>query len=155
MNRTMLAGLSALALTVGASSAARAQDRQPPARPAPGGDQLFKMMDTDGDGKISATEHAAAAASMFATMDANGDGKVTAEEMTTAHQKITGHAPATGEMSAAEKIKTIDTNGDGALTADEHAAGSKQMFDRMDMDKDGFVSRAEMAAGHAKMMKKG
>ena len=152
MTHKTLAAAATLAFACGIAGA---QDTQPPARPAPGGDQMFNRMDTDSDGKISATEHSAAAASMFATMDANGDGKVTAEEMTAAHQKVTGHAPAAGEMSAAEKIKTIDTNGDGALTADEHAAGSKQMFDRMDTDKDGFVSRTEMAAGHAKMMKKG
>ena len=58
-------------------------------------------------------------------------------------------------MSSAEKIKVVDTNGDGMLTADEHAVGSKRMFDKMDTDKDGFVSKAELEAGHAKMMKKG
>jgi Ca2+-binding EF-hand superfamily protein len=91
---------------------------------------------------------------MFTTMDANGDGKVTAEEMTAARQKIVGAKPAAGEMSAAEKIKVIDTNGDGMLTADEHGAGSKSMFERMDTDKDGFVTRAEMAAGQAMKMHK-
>ena len=40
------------------------------------------------------------------------------------------------------------------LTAEEHAAGSKRMFEKMDTDKDGFVSQAELAAGHAKMIKK-
>jgi Ca2+-binding EF-hand superfamily protein len=134
-------------LACGIAAAAVAQESAP-ARPK-GGDHMWKMMDTNNDGKISPEEHATAAAGMFATMDANGDGKVTAEEMTAAHQKITGRAPAAGEMSAAEKIKTIDTNGDGVLTADEHTAGSKAMFERMDTDKDGMISRAEMAAGHA------
>ncbi len=150
MTHTTLVAAFALACGI-----AGAQDTNPPARPAPGGDHMFKMMDTDSDGKVSAAEHAAAVTSMFATMDANSDGKVTAEEMTMAHQKITGRAPAAGEMSAAEKIKVIDANGDGMLTAEEHATGSKTMFERMDGDKDGFLTRAEMAAGHAMKMRKG
>ena len=91
---------------------------------------------------------------MFTTMDTNGDGKVTAEEMTTAHGESPARSRPQGEMSAAEKIKTIDANGDGMLTAEEHAAGAKTMFERMDTDQDGFVSRAEMAAGHAMKMRK-
>jgi len=117
------------------------------------GQHGFAAMDTNGDGKISADEHAAGAKGMFDTMDADHDGKVTAAEMTAAHDKM-GAKPMANEMSAADKIKTIDTNGDGILTADEHAAGSRSMFDRMDTDKDGFLSKAEYEAGHAKMMHK-
>ncbi len=40
------------------------------------------------------------------------------------------------------------------LSAEEHAAGSKTMFGMMDLDKNDLVSQAELAAGHAKMMKK-
>jgi Ca2+-binding EF-hand superfamily protein len=119
-------------------------------KPAP----QFKMMDTNGDGKISADEHAAGAKKMFEMMDADKDGKVTADEMTAAHAKITGKKSGPTEMSAADKIKVMDTNGDGVLSADEHAAGAKMMFDSMDADKDGFLTPAEMAAGHSKMMKK-
>jgi Ca2+-binding EF-hand superfamily protein len=36
-----------------------------------------------------------------------------------------------------------DTNGDGKLTRDELPAA---LFDRLDVDKDGFVSEAELAA---------
>lgn len=42
---------------------------------------MFATMDSNGDGKISAEEHAAGASAMFAKMDANHDGSVTAEEM--------------------------------------------------------------------------
>jgi Ca2+-binding EF-hand superfamily protein len=150
MKRTTLIAAATLALAGGIASA----QENPPARPAPGGDRMFKEMDTDGDGKVSATEHSAAAARMFATMDGNGDGTVPAEEMTAARQKIVGAPPAPGEMSAIEKIKVIDSDGDGVLTAEEHSAGSKAMFERMDTDKDGFVTRAEMAAGQAMRMRK-
>ena len=40
------------------------------------------------------------------------------------------------------------------MTGEEHAAGSKKMFDMMDGDRDGYLSEAEIEAGHAKMRKK-
>jgi Ca2+-binding EF-hand superfamily protein len=57
-------------------------------------------------------------------------------------------------MPSADKIKVIDKDGDGILTAEEHAAGSRAMFVKMDADKNGFLSNAELEAGHASMMKK-
>src|SRR5690242_11612064 len=69
----------------------------------------FKMMDTNGDGKISADEHAAGAKKMFDMMDADHDGKVTATEMTAAHEKVTGEKPTVRGMPAAEKIKAVDS----------------------------------------------
>jgi Ca2+-binding EF-hand superfamily protein len=57
-------------------------------------------------------------------------------------------------MSAADKIKMFDTNGDGVLTADEHAAAAKSMFDKIDTDHDGYITKAEMKAGHDKYMHK-
>jgi Ca2+-binding EF-hand superfamily protein len=112
----------------------------------------FESMDANGDGKISPDEHSAAAARMFEKMDANGDGKVTAAEMTAAHQKITGKKAEKGEMTAADKIKMFDTNADGVMSADEHAAGAKSMFDKMDTDHDGYLTKAEVKAGHEKFM---
>jgi Ca2+-binding EF-hand superfamily protein len=117
----------------------------------------FEMMDSNGDGKISAEEHAAGAKKMFQMMDADNDSKVTAAEMDAAHEKIAGKPKSAAkghEMSAADKIKVVDSNHDGVLSADEHEAGAKAMFEKMDTDKDGFLTKAEMEAGHAKMMSK-
>jgi Ca2+-binding EF-hand superfamily protein len=120
-----------------------------------GGHDMFQMMDTNGDGKISPAEHAAGAMMMFQKMDANGDGKVTAAEMDAFHAKMmAGQKAKPMEMSAADKIKVMDTNGDGVLSSEEHAAGAKMMFDKMDTDKDGYLTKAELEAGHAKMMTK-
>jgi len=129
-------------------------------------DAMFQMMDTNGDGKISAEEHAAAAKKMFETMDADKNGQVTAAEMDAAHDKIPGRAKGANtaadkkgemkgemKMSSVEKIKMIDTNNDGVLSAQEHEAGAKMMFDKMDTDKDGSLSKAELESGHAKLMK--
>jgi len=129
---------------------------------AHGPDAMFKMMDANGDGKISSPEHADAAKKMFTKMDTNGDGKVTAAEMDAFHEHLAAKkmhgdmAKEThrAEMSSADKIKVIDTDHDGVITADEHAAGSKSMFEKMDTDHDGFLSKAELEAGHAKLMSK-
>lgn len=130
----------------------------------------FKMMDTNGDGMISADEHAAGVTKMFGEMDSNGDGNVTAAEMDARHdmhgmhgmkQTAKAKGPMTSndaamdrnEMSSAEKIATMDTNGDGMLSAAEHDAGAKAMFSEMDTDGNGSLSRQEMMAGHATMKK--
>jgi Ca2+-binding EF-hand superfamily protein len=112
----------------------------------------MQMMDTNKDGMISATEHAAGARQMFQKMDANGDGKVTAEEMDAAHKQVSSSGTDGKGMSAADKIKTIDTDNDGVITAAEHEAGSRTMFTRMDTNGDGSLTSAEMQAGHEKMM---
>jgi Ca2+-binding EF-hand superfamily protein len=128
-----------------------------------------QMMDTDGDGSVSATEHAAGAKKMFEKMDADGDGIVTAQEMGAAHKDMptarsdegssesaTGTASRLGQSdkpkSAASKMKAIDTDGDGTITAAEHEAGAKKMFDKMDKDHSGKLSAAEIQAGHDRMI---
>ncbi|MDT8375680.1 MAG: hypothetical protein RQ867_02960 [Mariprofundaceae bacterium] len=45
----------------------------------PGGH--FQKMDTNGDGVVTADEHAAVAAQRFSKMDANSDGQITSDEM--------------------------------------------------------------------------
>lgn len=146
-----------------------------------GKDDHMKMMDKDGDGKVSALEHENGAKMMFSRMDADKDGQVTAAEMDAAHAMKKGkdHATArtdgspseekmadrkaydgTGKgmpkaMSSAQKIAAMDTNNDGKLSAAEHAAGAKQMFSKMDQDGDGVLTAQEMREGHRTMMTAG
>jgi len=113
----------------------------------------FKALDADADDRLSPAEHAAGAKKMFDAMDADKDDKVTAAEMDAAQKKISRKKKAGDKkLSSKEKIKVVDTDGDGILTATEHESGSLAMFDRMDGDRDGFLSREELAAGHAKML---
>lgn len=147
--RTMTHYLVLIAAAAGAVTATLAV-----AAPTTGLDQEFAMMDTNKDGKISADEHRAGAMAMFEKMDANKNGTVTADEMAAAHKTVTGKVAQKMDMSAPDKIKAVDGDGDGRLTAAEHASASDVMFAKMDTNKDGFLTRQEMAAGHAAMMKK-
>jgi EF hand len=113
----------------------------------------MRLMDANKDGKVSAAEHAAGAQEMFKAMDANQDNRVTAAEMDATNKpwKSADAAHHKGAMSSADKIKVVDANGDGALTAQEHAAGSKAMFGKMDTDRDGNLTSAEIKTGHGDM----
>ena len=111
----------------------------------------MQMMDTNKDGVISSSEHAAGAKAMFGRMDADGDGRVTAAEMDAAHKGMPGHSGVQG-MSSADKIKAIDADRDGVITASEHDEGSSSMFERMDSNGDGNLSFEEMQAPPQKPM---
>ena len=111
----------------------------------------MKMMDANGDGRLTHEEHAAGARKMFEAMDADKDGRVTAAEMDAAHERVTGGKPRPGELPAAAKIRAVDADGDGVLSAEEHAAGARRMFDAMDADKNGTLTFAELSAGHRRL----
>ncbi|MDR0183974.1 hypothetical protein [Lysobacter arvi] len=49
-------------------------------------------MDLDGDGVVTAAEHAAGARALFEHMDANRDGRVTREEMANFQRQVLGAA---------------------------------------------------------------
>jgi Ca2+-binding EF-hand superfamily protein len=116
----------------------------------------LRIIDTNNDGKLSQSEHAAAARQEFQSMDANQDNRVSPSEMDEAKKPLKGqdasHAATRGEthtLSAAERIKAIDRNSDGLLSADEHAAGSRQTFATADVDKDGYISAMELKQAQA------
>lgn len=112
----------------------------------------MKMMDADHDGKITAAEHAAGSKKMFEKMDGNHDGRVTAVEMDAGQKAMKGQDATQRSMASTTKIKTVDINEDGILTDEEHAAASQRMFEKMDADRDGKVTAAELDAGHEDAM---
>ena len=120
-----------------------------------GAQARFKAMDANGDGRISAAEHAAGARKMFIAMDANRDGQVSAAEMDAVHGRPDAADAEDRPLSSAEKIRTLDTNGDGLLSSQEHADGSARLFGKMDLNEDRVLTPDELAAGHAKLMHRG
>ena len=81
MKRSIKAGLLLAIGAISLSAATFAQERP-----------MHAMMDTDGDGAISAAEHAAGAAAMFAKADADADGSISADEMHAMHGRMMGAA---------------------------------------------------------------
>jgi Ca2+-binding EF-hand superfamily protein len=112
----------------------------------------FAKMDTDGDGRITAAEHARGVRAMFLAMDRDGDGRVTAAEMTAAQSRVGSGSPESRAMPSADKIRAVDRNQDKVLTLREHVAGGRDMFARMDTNRDGALVEAEYAAGQARLM---
>jgi hypothetical protein len=120
-----------------------------------GGEDKFKMMDTNNDGQVSAAEHDAAVAKMFGDMDADKDGFVTSAELDAKHaaMKTADRGEKHGmDMKSTDKIAKMDKDGDGKLSAAEYGGGAKEMFGKMDTDGNGSLSRTEMDSGHDKMM---
>ena len=129
------------------------------------GQAELQMMDTDHDGSVSASEHAAGAKKMFAMMDKDGDGIVTAEEMEAAHKNMptahqdasTGRHPAeSGRLPQADSsARTSDASGKPMKPMDESADKSAAAKIKMiDTDQDGTISAAEHEAGARKMFDK-
>ena len=116
---------------------------------AHGDDSKFKSMDTNGDGQISSSEHAASVTAKFTSMDTDKDVFVTTTEMDTAHAAMKGGGDMK-KMSSSDKIAKMDTDGDGKMSSAEYDAGAQKMFTEMDADKSGGLSMAEMNAGHRK-----
>ncbi|MDQ3289102.1 MAG: EF-hand domain-containing protein [Pseudomonadota bacterium] len=144
------------------------------------GAMASEMMDRDGDGAISAEEHARMAKAMFERMDRDGDGKVSAGEMAQGRPKMRGAgmegagrgagamgmtgAGATGTdlmgaglgmgLSPDQHIELMDLDKDGRVSASEYVAGARALFAEADADGNGELSMDERTAHHREMMQR-
>lgn len=134
------------------NTASAAQDSMGASNPGKG--NWWKDADTDGDGKLSATEANANAglSSRFATIDADKDGFITTEEYRTFY---TANA-SQGEQNAAAHSAVVtrdvwvklDADADSRISLAEAAANTdlSASFSTMDSNSDGFVTQAEYQA---------
>ncbi len=127
-----------------------------------GKDDHMKMMDGNGDGKITATEHADGARKMFTKMDSNKDGRVTAAEMDAAspmmkHQKDAHASGATTARNADghDKENAADKSYDSsAKMGHGKMMSSSEKIAKIDTNGDGQLTAEEHAAGAKKMFGK-
>ena len=105
--------------------------------------ERLKAADTNGDGMLSQQEAAALPhiAAHFSAIDANQDGQITFDELRAYMKSQRGH-------HGAKAFQTADTNGDGRISRDEFLAQAAARFDRMDANKDGFLTPDEVRGAH-------
>jgi Ca2+-binding EF-hand superfamily protein len=115
-------------------------------------DSQFRKMDADKNGQLTRTEieqyqklSAVAEAqarnrALFAQLDADKNGQLGPAEFA----KLTTPAPA---ANAQPMLARMDGNKDQQVSLIEYRAATLANFDRLDTDKDGVVTPAEMKAG--------
>jgi uncharacterized low-complexity protein len=83
----------------------------------------FIDKDSNGDGKVSIAEFKSFANKEFPNKDTNGDGKITSDEC--------------------PMFDKFNTDGNDFLSKDEFFYGHTIIFNKMDINKDGFVTKSE------------
>jgi Ca2+-binding EF-hand superfamily protein len=86
----------------------------------------FAKMDANQDGTISQADRKARAEARFAETDTNKDGEISPEEMTAAREQRQTKRAERGAQRQAKMFETLDTDGSGGLSKAELEAG-KQM----------------------------
>jgi Ca2+-binding EF-hand superfamily protein len=102
-----------------------------------GGFGMHKLekLDQNQDGKVTRAEMLSRATERFDKADANKDGKVTPEERQASFQQF-----------AEQRFVEQDKNKDGALSADELPPHFAKRSEKLDTNKDGKLTRAELKA---------
>jgi Ca2+-binding EF-hand superfamily protein len=173
--RTTLVGtalIAAIALTLPATSAL--------AKGGFGGRgeaPAFETLDLNGDGQLTKEELQSQGQARFAKVDTNGDGQLSVEELEAA-------ASERRAQSVAKMVERLDKDGNGTLSQEEMEAaremrgdrggkGGKQgkkggkrhggdrsearmdkMFDHVDENEDGMISKEEFDSAKANMKKR-
>jgi Ca2+-binding EF-hand superfamily protein len=96
--------------------------------------------DTNKDGIVDRTEWAAGQDARFRLLDTNGDGKLSKDELFVGN----GTPPNDRQIrSQATYFQLLDTDKDGTVSKAEFLAQAERNFARCDADKDGRISTAE------------
>ncbi|WP_448205674.1 EF-hand domain-containing protein [Azospirillum sp. sgz302134] len=131
-----------------AGTAARAE--APGAQPTAPVSQAFAALDRDHDGTLTANELTAGQDQVLRLFDTDGDGKVSLQEFISAPLGPVGNRPGAPQRIAqvrTARFQQLDRNGDGVLTTDEFARVTvATVMELRDINCDGHLSLGELAA---------
>jgi len=129
------------------------EEKGPNSGKAPTADQrgqLFQRMDKNEDGKLAKSEVPEQFWEKLSRADQNKDDFVSKEEMEAANQYMQSRQRGGkgGPSGAAGVMTSFDENDDGKLAQSEVSAGMWAKISKLDSDKDGSVSRAELGKAY-------
>ena len=118
--------------------------------------RMIKRADLNGDRKISKAEMVRGIAVTFAMVDANGDGVLSASEVGNAKAQLKAQrkrAKASGEgrvqfvkfpvKRVNKRFERLDTNKDGYLSKAEIERVADKMFAKRDKTRDGYITASD------------
>jgi len=128
-------GVLAAALALGSAQAQDAQDEggERSARES----RLMRLLDTDGDGRISIEEIIAEQERLLRAADVDGDGVLSVEEFRRRGRWFQ-------QLSTTTLFDLMDADGDQMLTQEEIAAPSRRWLSRYDQDGDQALDADEL-----------
>jgi Ca2+-binding EF-hand superfamily protein len=115
-------------------------------------EDMFKRMDTNADGKVTAAEHAQFAETMFKQSDADRDGKVSEAECDAA-QAAHDKKMKVDKKATAAHMRLVDTDRDGQISQSENTTYARSEFVRADKNSDGTLNEDEVEDAHKAMKK--
>jgi len=107
-----------------------------------GGGHSLTRADANSDGNVTRDEYLARPTAQFDRIDANNDGVITEAERPQRCER--GERPSRAERP---ERPNFDANNDSQISRAEYAAMGAGMFERMDANSDGRVTREEAEAG--------
>lgn len=114
----------------------------------------FKLMDANGDSRVTREEYTSGMKTEFTRLDTNNDGIITATELAARQEqkkknplKFWDKGEKEQALSPTGKLGAADENSDGRITRAEYEAQAETMFTALDTDKDGSLTAKEVEAG--------
>ncbi|HMB47548.1 MAG TPA: EF-hand domain-containing protein [Afifellaceae bacterium] len=141
----LIVAASGLALGAGTLAPAFAQGDTAGQRAGKFAARMIERFDGDKDGKVTLAGYLALESERFAKSDTDGDGFITASE-------IEARSGKRADRRGSRILERLDKDGDGRISAAEADTGQriKRRFARLDVDRDNFVTTAELEAARDK-----